>query len=447
MQEPQKPLYQQIVTQSDPNNGFEDYLRACDLHRSLNLGALEGWTPDRYEQLLADKKAVLASPSDAESWDADDEAALEAARKLDDNSYLTIYRMIAARTDKVVDLIRLGNGKKVYDPRTDFDVATSFPELAEVKSLSKLLLLRAYVHFADGNSSKATSELLDGITMAQKMSGTTFISNLVSVACTAIALAGFNENLSALSQPDAARIEKYVSNALRKPTALIAALNNENENMTKSWLDLIKSPADLSHISSDDETPAPAHAQFEQFAAKLSAAQFKELLAAFQKKLGEATEASINVLNGSEDKWLDRNSYRNFRDPQTISNIDDAAEYLALNSALDHRQLVLAAIRGRTQLRLLGLHARILDYKWNNRKLPEKLEDAVPAPLLHDPMSGQNFVYTVSPKGYELYSLGSEDTGRVDLKYNSKYARAAQGDDTIPPPLRVRQLLVNQIRH
>jgi hypothetical protein len=87
-------------------------------------------------------------------------------------------------------------------------------------------------------------------------------------------------------------------------------------------------------------------------------------------------------------------------------------------------------------MRLLDLHARILDYRWNNLKLPEQLADAVPQALLFDPLSGQSFAYEKTATGYSLFSRGVPETGKIELKYRrDPNANLGQGDaGGVPPP-------------
>ncbi len=54
-----------------------------------------------------------------------------------------------------IDIIRQGNEKQVFDPRSDFRYDTLLPELSRFKTLSKIGANKAYVEFADGRSRQA----------------------------------------------------------------------------------------------------------------------------------------------------------------------------------------------------------------------------------------------------------------------------------------------------
>jgi hypothetical protein len=90
---------------------------------------------------------------------------------------------------------------------------------------------------------------------------------------------------------------------------------------------------------------------------------------------------------------------------------------------------VFAAIaKQRTQFRLLELHGKVLEYKWQNNKLPGRLSDAVESAGCQDPLSGREFGYTRKGDGYRLFSYGAKPTGEIELVYrNPGAAQAASG--------------------
>lgn len=438
LQQP-KTLYQQIVSQPDPNNGYEDYIRAAEMYRGSEAYRLMNWTPDQYEQMLEAKKVRLAGNGTAEDsgpWTADEEKMLEAAKQLDNNTYLSIYKQIAAKSDKVFDVLRVGNGKRVYDPRTELTPVTLFPELAYFKALAKLSVVDAYVKFANGDSRGATTDLIEGLTFSRKISGMTLISNLVGIASTSIILAGFEENLNRLSDGDCQRILKVIPPALNEPLSFVEAMRGEAKFAIGSVDFLLKDPKEALALSSDtgNETSHP-EADFEKYVLNMTANEKEAFRRTFNEKMSNYYERIISVYKEPENKWLENRSGEQIAAPTTITNVDDAANMLASIVTPVHRQAAIAMVKSRTQLRLLQLHALVIDYRWNNRKLPEKLEQAVPPSLMTDPMSGEQFGFEAIQGGYKIYSHGVKETGRIELKYKrDPNAVTSDDDNKVPPP-------------
>src|SRR5579862_4731605 len=100
----QRTNYQRVVEQPDPNNGYEDYVRASDMARGQELGLCLGWSERQYDDMLAEKQAILAHENDPatknplgelitpDKWDSDQEARLAMAKQLHDMGYLGVQR-------------------------------------------------------------------------------------------------------------------------------------------------------------------------------------------------------------------------------------------------------------------------------------------------------------------------------------------------------------------
>lgn len=73
------------------------------------------------------------------------------------------------------------------------------------------------------------------------------------------------------------------------------------------------------------------------------------------------------------------------------------------------------ALRTRTQLRLLKLHAEIQKFRWQHGRLPAQLGEVTSDPGEVDPLTGEAFSYQQQPHGYKLVSKGTRQTGEIDL--------------------------------
>jgi hypothetical protein len=63
-------------------------------------------------------------------------------------------------------------------------------------------------------------------------------------------------------------------------------------------------------------------------------------------------------------------------------------------------------IREEANIRMLALHARIIQYRWENDRLPGTLDALNAANLTLDPFTGQPFQYEVTGRKYRLFSAG-----------------------------------------
>ena len=93
-----------------------------------------------------------------------------------------------------------------------------------------------------------------------------------------------------------------------------------------------------------------------------------------------------------------------------------------------------AAAKNRTQIRLLGLYASVIRYKWENGRLPQKLEDAVGAARVADPVGENPFTYTpAGPWSFTIVSRGWPAVGQIGLKYRRQPGTIVTPNDPGPP--------------
>jgi hypothetical protein len=74
------------------------------------------------------------------------------------------------------------------------------------------------------------------------------------------------------------------------------------------------------------------------------------------------------------------------------------------------------ALRYRTRFRLAALHCRIIEFKRKYNRWPEHLEELGGREVWYDPASGGPFYFAkLTDQSYALHSLGTPETGRIDL--------------------------------
>ncbi|MDR3687970.1 MAG: hypothetical protein P4L46_01235 [Fimbriimonas sp.] len=399
----QESLYAKLVPNPTGKNAYEDYLRAGDL-----VGP-DQWS--KYETWLGFK---MRQSQEHLSYDEAPEVPPGVSPDMPD---LLVRRVANERFGGVVDIVRVGNEKASYDPRNAYKFDTGLPELARFRTLAKIDLNRAQVEFADGHSRQAVSDLLEGITFSQKIFGSILISSLVSVGNQAIALSGIQAHLGQLSYDDAKLIDKRSQEMIETPLPAAVVYRNEFAMMVNDLDKLIDTP---SLVLSDGNT--------EMYGAALKSMnptdriQLKTMVSqSLQQRCGEAAER----MSGPESGWLVKGPAE---DPTPIPNDMSVSNLaLVLVNALEgkglQRQYAQAIAKGRIQLRLLRLNAKVIEYHWLNNRWPTKMEEFAGKETAFDPFEGRPFHYEVKDNGYRLYSLGVPGLGPVELKYRPMAAQ------------------------
>lgn len=393
------PLLPKIVPNPTGNNAYEDYLRAGDLVGPSLWNRYDSWIAYRM-------RALMDPPGDPEP----PEIPPGVSPGMTD---LTIRRVANERLGGVMDIIRNGNEKPSFDPRSSYDANTLLPEFARFKMLAKVDLNRAQVEFADGHTRQAAEDLLDGMTFSHKILGSTMISALVSVAIQAIMTAGFSAHLGQLTLDDAKMIEKRCKSLLEVRLPIGNVFRTEasiNVSALDTYLD------DPQGILSDDEYKALGPA----FKA-LGPAERQQIKDMFSQGLAQRCSEEEARFNGPESGWLlrdwDHDPVPNLGD-KSVSNL-----VLVLLNNIEgkdtHRQFSNAVAKSRVQLKLLLLHAKVIQYHWQNGLWPTKIEDFADTKTAMDPFEGKPFHYELKDNGYRLYSMGIPGIGPVELKYHS----------------------------
>jgi hypothetical protein len=426
-------IYRQVVEKPDINNGYEDYLRAADMvTHHARLGVFMSWTPKQYQELLADKQTRAdAKKEDDWAWSDVDELRLSIAREVKDADHLSVQRLITKEFTAPLDRIRIGNQKRVWNPREKVDLVTLFPELAQFKSLAKMFRADAYVRLADGESSIATNNLLDGLTFARRIGGQSLISDLVSIACTAIVLAAFDEHLDRFTAKDARKIAAYCEAALSEPLTFIQSMRQERESTVAMVDEIFNSPETARAFLSFDEDESSQ--RLEKYVKDMSASERGSVKALFKRKVSEIFGAFEARLGKDESTWLAAMDSQLPPEPTTVANAEDCVDALLNVITPFYPQAIVSVLKSRAQLRLLGLHARIIEFKWQTTKLPTSLAETASAEQRLDPLTKTEFRYELLEGAYKLYSNGLATTGPIELRYRRPGNLPIDNSDPIPP--------------
>ncbi len=410
-------------------NGYEEYLFAADIIDSEPFKKFDEW--DAYRQIVR-----KGGPWDRVDDDGKRVPPPKAPGRLDVESTNLDVRKAKVKTfERIFDLVRAGNNKEVYDPNIQWNLESLFPQYAGFKGVAKLMATGAYVSFAEGRSSEGTERLLSAMTFALKFADGPLICELVSIACQAIVLAEFELHLGSLSEPDCQQIVRFMRATLRKASNAARCFRNEQRGIVSSLEKALAKPDSVATYFGQDSDDA-----YLKELGAMTPEQLSQVRVRVMESIGTHFEKLIAVASGPESGWIRPISDPPIVDPNTVQKWTPEVVADSLTGALlpVFGQAMQAEARIRTQLRLLLLHALVLEYRWQEGSLPTKLSEAVSASELTDPITGKEFRYELPGRhGYRLYSAGFGDSGEIELKYR----RPASGpesplreDGDNPPP-------------
>lgn len=404
-------LVQKHFSRPTGANAFEEYLAAADIVARTDFRLYKTWFDYR------------ASKDRGSEWDKVPPIPPGLSAE---STPLDIRREVARRFGRVVDLIHAGNSKPANPFRSTIDIDTTFEEYAQYKSAAWVLDCSAYVAFAEGASGRGVGILLDQLSFATAISSETLIAYLVGRAIQAVALARFETQLPLLSVADAARIERYCKGYLEQPEPFIACVEGEKKFMLQSVAKVLESESGLLSFGAEEQKLEKALKALA--AAPADKQKVAQLLA---RKLELAYEAVLNRYRGPERDWIGKVESDQIVPTEIISH-EDLADYLVEVSMPVWDAAAQAALRNRCQLRLLRLHAKIIEHRWRHERLPTRLGDAVSEEDILDPINGQQFQYELREGGYRLYSKGIAQTGEIELRYRRPLPTEDEGGR--PPP-------------
>lgn len=411
LQQP-KSLYEQVIANPDPNNGFDDYIRAADVLNDGYADVYFRWRPgayDRLKQIANDSKQPLT------------EAAFEhlkIQKQLDDIGYLGVQRAMQTRYARALDFLRQGNQKRVWDPRKpSYDLAQ--PEGSAMRALVELCEAAAYADFAKGDSRSGTGDMLAGLTLTTNIEPNSLMDYMMGTAWEQMIMDRFSRFLAYLSEPDTRQVIQFVDAQMAKPTPYASALKAYHDVLMAS-MDKVVGPS-----STDPTYQTPT----EKFATAMTPQQRQQAVSGVADGIERRYRDVIRLLDGPESQWCPQ-PQEPYHEDAPVRNMDD----YVLSKTLEFATLTRLSIplRHREQLRLLGLQSRIINFRWHNNRLPASLSEAAPKALTVDPVNDGEFAYEPHPDGtYRLYSRGSAGTGPIEVRYISPKTR---GDDQVPPP-------------
>jgi hypothetical protein len=413
-------------------NGLEEYVRAGDLLSGREFNTYQSWVPperrpsaeELRQQAEADKTAQAnASPEMQKVADDDMPKLTEEEIRLNDHvndlNYLQLKQEEVKRFQAALDLMAEGNRKQfAFGPASGAASLWVFPD----RQLSKLASDAAYVEFANGKSGRATEILDEALYMYHRMSSGGIVDMLSGIGSTAVINSQFNNHLDALSSPDAKQVARLAGELLDDVSGLESMIQNERAQDARLLEETMKELREPS--------PAEANSPIVREYQALGADQQAGFARQTSQSMNADLDTASRIFQGPEGNWMRAADETN---PESevqngTGDVDDSDQPKTLaqlgsqlrgvcSMVLGH-YAVLAIMRSRTQLRLLRLHAEIIEYRWETGALPKTIQSMqLPEAETNDLLSGKSFQYILHDRTYELFSLGIPETGKIELRY------------------------------
>ncbi|AIE86474.1 hypothetical protein [Fimbriimonas ginsengisoli] len=386
-------FFQRLVPHPTGQNGYEEYLRAAD---RVNDGVVEMYL-DGVGAPLPD-----LSPVDRRRWES-------LAAELGSLDYLAVQQAAVRRYGAALDIAAQGNGKPCYDPR-DPRQTVKFPEYRVLRQVVRLFVSKSYVQSATGDRAGGLQSLLSALTLSRRMGGVTVLGQLYGILASGSVYERLAEELPRLSLSDLLTLQSYTGSALAEPTAVEGVLraNAAQRDDAIQNLDLQRGKGLLSETDKGTQ-------DIRDRLAAASPAELESFRRALQDLNRKGFEQSLADIHRPEKEWYDAtkrwHTAGNRGRLGSASTMEDVADAVYRETMPTSDRFVLSQLTARAQLRLLGLHARVLTYYWRNHRLPVTIPD------VEDPLSGEPFVYELKNGAYRLYSKGRPETGTVELVY------------------------------
>lgn len=418
LQSGSQTLLQQIVPNPSGTNGYEEYLMACEVVRPAQVRSLILSRPEKYQEIINrfEKGDVQSRPSQDEYTQA---------KQFEGRSLLKLRREAVHRAKKALDLIAQGNKKNVFDPRTKVDWNDRFPEMRHFRVLGTLCLAASYVAFADGQSVRGAQYLADAITFGRNIGGSFIIGRLNGMVIQESAFELFESVLPKISHSDAQLLLALSNKMVSEKTPAIRVLERglaSNRDYYAAMLDL--------PVTGEIEGASESDRSASAYLKGLSATDKERVLDSCVQRTSRIQTQMLAMFQRPESGW---GAYTEpdpvlIRDDTTINNAQTLVAYLCDNHAQSFGTLGKHEVRNRTQLRLIGLTAAVVKFKWEFDRLPLRLSEVVGEQATFDPVANGPFQYETFPNGFRVYSKGNRDSGEIGLRYD--YSANAKA----PPP-------------
>jgi len=332
----------------------------------------------------------------------------------------TLKQMRTALEDPTVEralgMLHTALDKPIQSPRDPgkLDEDTLLPEYGGFRNLARVLAVEEYVALADGRVSKAIEIMRDGLRLGYVIQSETLISGLVGVAIDAIALERLAHHYDQMSLKDCLQVIGVAQEWLKLPSPAETVLMVESKslhNMIAAWRN---DPARLRKIIAS-MLPKDAPTSDSEVAALELSDYVNANGPGVQSMLDQALvladeETRKQIVELRKPAWQ-RKPAKKFDSRASIAHQLCGLLLPSYDIALNKFDTDCA------RMHLLGTHAAIHRFRWENNRLPSSLSELKLPNLTTDPFTGKPLQYQAksgassSDSTYVLFSAGPTNVG------------------------------------
>jgi len=424
VQEQHKFRASSVIQKFTGQNGFEEMLVACERADQPNLKRL---------RTIATEAAANLNGT-AESSEA--AANRRAAGIPEGATLLQIRQIVVDQHRECLQLLRKGAEKPTYDPRADtMDFDTLFPDFSLMKSLARVALMAATVDTAYGRPKQSLDHIMLAMTLGDSLRKTAMIGQLVSNAIRQLAFNEIEMRQASFGLNEWQRVEEWSTQRTASYTDLSDSLRSECAALQRDF-DKNQTAKEFIKVAYsgffDDVSEMP------DFVKNLPEATAASIRRNVRRLFTDRASLWIDLVQGDEANWLSKMPSESVWEGPELGKVRTVSELeaaIARQSQPMVKSFVEAHARLRTQIRVLGLYAKVQRYRLQHDKLPQSLADVASEDERNDPHSGSPFVYELREDGtFRLYSKGFRGTGEIEFRYRRP---KGQPDDQYEPPSRL----------
>jgi hypothetical protein len=304
-----------------------------------------------------------------------------------------------------LDAIRVGLQKPAISPYAKLDDETLLPEVRNFRSIGRLLGMVEYVQLADGKVDAAVETLFEALRFGYAIQQGAAINGLVALAADTLALRQIEYHLDQFSVRDCGRLIQLVTNWMQKADPSRTIIANEeraNLNVLKKYRN---EPMKLFHaLGLDDDNSDEAVRQ----------KQFFDGLSENPEQAASVFDGASKLIASIYDYELANLDLPYWQRKPITPLSDSAGPAVQLANNLSSSELVERIseryARELAEVQMLGVCAAVMQYRWENDRLPAGLSALHQDSLTTDPFSGQSFTYKpLDAMRFEVTSVGPLD--------------------------------------
>jgi hypothetical protein len=409
----QQSTFKRLFPTPTGANGYEEFARADDLMRELQIGIYQSWLPPerRPKPEPETKEQKEARAKDEEIFGKPDPKIEALRQRLNEMNQIQVRAEESRVGAPIIALIRQGLQKPISRPQSGD--ATEFVSLSQLRRVGYLLADSAYVEFAGGRPSMGYEHLRTALLLGDALSPYGTIDLLIGTATSTRTLAAFNEHFDQIPLAELQQIPSLCQTLLRQ-NRLLQSWTREQANARRTVAESVKDFLTVTDV--EDIGDSTIQTLVREFS-KMSAAQKNAFRAEVERRVREEYTRAIGTFRRNESEWI-AEFEKESDDERPIKSLADAIdEFVSWLAPPSPRTVTTSYVRYRTQVRLLDLHSRVRAFRWVHGRLPATLTEAGVVNTM-DPLSKEAFQYEIQgERAYRLYSKGNSETGEVELKY------------------------------